>query len=51
MVLRDTIETIADFEIHPATVDVFVEVILIDEILRNVGELDFYVLGIVEWCH
>ena len=28
---------------------VFVEVILVDEILRDVGELEFYVFGIVEW--
>ena len=28
---------------------VFVEVILVDEVLRDVGELDVYIFGIVEW--
>ena len=37
-----------DFEKHPVIVDVFLEVIIVDEILRDVGELDFDVLGIVE---
>ena len=27
----------------------FVEVILANEILRDIGELDFYVFGIVKW--
>ena len=30
---------------------VFVEVILVNEVLRDVGDLDFYVFRIVEWCH
>ena len=47
--MRKTIDAIEDFEIHTATMDVFVEVILIDEILRYIGELDFNVFGIVEW--
>ena len=45
--LRETIDAIMDFEIHPAIVDIFVEVIPVDEILRDVGELDFDVFGIV----
>ena len=28
---------------------VFVEFVLVNEVLRDVGELDFYVFGIVEW--
>ena len=48
--LRETIDAITDFEIHPAIVDVFVEFILVNEILRDVGELDFDVFGIVKWC-
>ena len=47
--LRETIDTITDFEIHPALVYVFVKVILVDEILRDVSELDFYVFRIVKW--
>ena len=47
--LRETIDAITDFEIHPALVYVFVEIIIVDEILRDVGELDFYVFGTVEW--
>ena len=49
--LEQVIDAITDFYIHPSLVYVFVEVILVNEILRNVSELDFYILGIVEWCH
>ena len=38
-----------DFEIDPSVVDVVVEVVLVDEVLRNIGEPDLRVLGIVEW--
>ena len=47
--MRETIDAITDFEIHPALVYVFLEVILANEILRDIGELDFYVFGIVKW--
>ena len=40
--LRETIDNITDLKMHPALVYVFVEVILVDEILRDVGELDLY---------
>ena len=38
--LRETIDAVADFEIHPALVDTVMEVILTDELSRDVGELD-----------
>ena len=47
--LRETIDAVADFEIHPSLVDIGVEVILVNELSRDVGELDFDVFGIVEW--
>ena len=47
--IRETIDAITDFEIYSAIVDVFLEVVLVNEILRDVGDLDFYVFGIVEW--
>ena len=47
--LRGTIDAIADSEINPSIMGVFVEVILVNEILRDVGELDFDVFGIVKW--
>ena len=47
--LRGTIDAIADSEINPSIMGVFVEVILVNEILRDVGELDFGVFGIVKW--
>ena len=48
--MRETIYTVADFEIYPAFVDIVVEVVFVDEILWDVGELDFDILSIVEWC-
>ena len=47
--LRETIDAITDFEIHPAIVDIFVEIILVDEILRDVGELGFDIFGMFKW--
>ena len=46
---NNTIDAVADFEIHPALMDIVVEVLLVDELLRDVGELDFDVFRIVEW--
>ena len=48
--MRDTIYALADFEIYPAFVDIVVEVLIVNELLWDVGELDFDILGIVEWC-
>ena len=48
--MRETIYAVADFEIYPASVDIVVEVVLINELLGDVSELDFDVFGIVEWC-
>ena len=48
--MRETIDAVADFEIYPAFVEIVLEVVLVDEILWDVGELDFDILGIVEWC-
>ena len=48
--LRETIDTVADFEIHPAFVDIVVEFLLVNELLGDVGELGFYVFGMVKWC-
>ena len=47
--LRDTIDVNTDFEIYPSLVYVSVEVILVDEIMRDVGELYFYVFMIAKW--
>ena len=48
--LRETIDSVADFEIHPAFVETVLEVVLVNELLGDVGELDFEMFGIVEWC-
>ena len=48
--MRETIYAVEDFEIYPAFVDIVVEVVLVDEILWDVGELDFEILGIFKWC-
>ena len=48
--MRETIDAVEDFEIYPAFVDIVVEVVLVNELLWYVGELDFDILGIVEWC-
>ena len=47
--MRETIDIIANFEICPAFVYIVVEVVLINELLWDVGELDFDILGIVKW--
>ena len=49
--MRETIDAIADFEIYPALVDIVVEVVLLNELLGDVGDLDFDIFGIVEWCY
>ena len=46
----ETMDAVADFEIYPAFVDIVVEVVLINELLWDVGDLDFEILGIVKWC-
>ena len=38
-----------DFEIHPSLVDIVVEVVLVDELLRDVSDIDYDVFGIVKW--
>ena len=48
--MRETIDDVAEFEIYPAYVDIVVEVLLVDELLWDIGELDFDILGIFEWC-
>ena len=48
--MRETIDAVVDFEIYPAFVDIFVEVVLVDELLWVVGELDFDILRLVELC-
>ena len=47
--MREFINVVTDFEVDPSIVDEVVEVVLVDEVLRDVGKLDFGVLGIVEW--
>ena len=39
-----------DFEIHPASVDIVMEVVLVKEIFRDVSEIYFDLFGIVERC-
>ena len=46
--LGKAINTIIYFEIHPSIMDELVDIVLVDEILRDVGELDLDVLGIVK---
>ena len=48
-VLRETIDAVVDFEIHPSLVDIVVEVVLVDELLRDVSDIDYDVFGIVKW--
>ena len=48
--MRKTIVAVADLEIYPAFVDIVVEVVLVNELLGDVGELDFDILWIVKWC-
>ena len=48
--MRETIYAVADFEIYPAFVDIVVEVVLVNELLWDVGELDFDILRKVKWC-
>ena len=48
--MRETTDAVADFEIYPAFVDIAVEVVLVNELLWDVGDLDFDILGIVKWC-
>ena len=48
--MRDAIDAVADFEIYPAVVDIVVEVVFFNELLWDVGELDFDILGIFDWC-
>ena len=43
-------DAVADFEIYPSFVDIVVEVVLINELLWDVGDPDFEILGIVKWC-
>ena len=43
------INAVTDLKVDPSVVDEVVEVILVDEVLRDVGDLDFRVLWIVEW--
>ena len=45
--MRETIDSVADFEIYPAFLDIVVEVVLVNELLWDVGELDFDILEIV----
>ena len=48
--MRETIDAVADFEIYPAFVDIVVEVVLVNELLGDVGELNFDIFWIFEWC-
>ena len=48
--MRDTIDAVADFKIYPSFVDIVVDVVLVHELLWDVGEIDFDILGIVKWC-
>ena len=47
--MRKAINAVADFEVYPSVVNKVVEVVLINEVLLDVGELDLGVLGVVEW--
>ena len=44
--MGEAINAITYFEIHPSIVDGLVDVVLVDEILRSVGEFDLDILGI-----
>ena len=48
--MGETIDTVADFEIYPAFVDIVVKFVLVNELLWDVSELDFDILGIVKCC-
>ena len=48
--MKATIDAVADFEIYPAFVDIVVEFVLVNDLLWDVGELNFDILRIVEWC-
>ena len=47
--MRETIDAVADFEMYPAFVDIVMEVVLVDELLWDVSEINFDILGIGEW--
>ena len=46
--MGEAINTITDIKIHPSIDDKLVDVVLVDEILWDVGEFDIDVIGIVK---
>ena len=46
--LRKDIYAVADLKVDSSVVDKVVEAVLVDEVLRDVGGLDFGILGVVE---
>ena len=46
--LGEAVDAVADLEVDPSVVDEVLEIILVDEVLGDVGELDLAVLGIIE---
>ena len=46
--LGKAVDAVADLEVDPSVVDEVIEIIFVDEVLRDVGEPDLAVLGIIE---
>jgi hypothetical protein len=46
--LREAVDASANFEVDPVVVNVLHEVVFINEVLRDVGELDFYVFRTIQ---
>ena len=46
--MREAVDASADFEVDPVVVNVLHEVVFINEVLRDVGELDFDVFGTIQ---
>ena len=47
--MREAIDTTANFEVDPAVVHVFVKVLFVYELLRNVSEMDADISRAVQW--
>ena len=48
--LFEPVHALGELEIYPPVVYILFEVLFIDDLLRDVGELDAGVLGPVQWC-
>ncbi len=46
----EAIDAFGDFEVHIPVVRQVLEAILLDKVVRNIGEFDAGILRSVEWC-